>query len=248
MATSKAKKPVVEPRRARVDEVRAQQRAAERKRSAIFIGGAVLLAVIIIAAAAIPLYNRWQEENRAISEFGVPAADAGCGEVIDDVAAGVNDHIGPGTNFPDTTRVDYETAPPSSGQHFAVTAGFARHFYTPEDTPPVENLVHNLEHGASIVWYDETVDEESVQELEGIANRISVDTPKFIVAPWDSEDRGEFPEGSIAISHWTAAPAGSAAETPGTGRRQYCEQVSGAAINEFVETFPYTDAPEPNGG
>jgi len=244
---SKAKKPVVDPRRARIDEVRAQQKAADRKRTLLLVGICTLIGVALIAAAAVPLYQDWRERNRAISEFGVAASAASCGEIIDDEATGANDHVGPGTPTPEVTEVEYATSPPSSGQHFAVTSGFARHFYTRDDTPPVENLVHNLEHGATIVWYDDTVDDAQIDELEGLAERITVDAPKFIVAAWDSS-RGDFPEGSIAISHWTAAPAGSAAETPGTGRRQYCEQVSGEAINEFVETFPFTDAPEPNGG
>jgi len=244
---SKAKKSVADPRRARLDELRAQQKASERKRTMLIVGIAAVVGLLIIGLAAFPLYQQWQEGNRPVADFGVSAAAANCGEVIDDPATGANDHVGPGTATPDVTTIEYATAPPSSGQHFGVSSGFARNFYTRDDTPPVENLVHNLEHGATIVWYDDAVSDEEVDELEGLANRITADAPKFIVAAWSSE-RGDFPEGSIAMSHWSDAPEGSAEGTPGTGHRQYCEQVSGEAINEFVVEFPYTDSPEPNAG
>jgi len=224
-------------RRIKIDELRAQQKAAERKRSFIFVGIAIVIGLGLIAAAAVPLIQRNAERNREISSFGVAAASAGCGEVMDDPAEGVGEHVGPGTATPDVGRVEYDTAPPSSGQHFVETAGFDRSFYSRSDAPAPERLVHNLEHGYTIVWYDEDVSDDDVETLESLAARVSADTPKFIVTAWDSEDRGEFTEdGDIAISHWTE----------GTGRRQYCTRPSGEAIADFVEQFPSSDSPEPN--
>ena len=235
MASSSKKQ--TDSRRIKIDQLRAQQKAAERKRSFIFVGIAVVIGLGLIAAAAIPLIQRNAERNREISSFGVPAASAGCGEVIDDPAEGVGEHVGPGTPTPDVGRVEYETAPPSSGRHYVETAGFDRSFYSRSDIPPLERLVHNLEHGYTIVWYDEDVSDDDVETLESLAARVSADTPKFIVTAWDSEDRGEFTEdGDIAISHWTE----------GTGRRQYCARPSGEAIADFVEQFPSSDSPEPN--
>jgi len=223
-------------RRVKIDQLRAEQKAKERKRSFIFVGIAIVVGVGLIAAAAVPLIQQNAERNRAISSFGVPAADAGCGEIVDDPAEGVGEHVGPGTPAADIDRVEYDTAPPSSGQHYVNTAGFDRNFYSRSDTPVLEELVHNLEHGYTIVWYDEDVSDDDVSTLESLSERISADTPKFIVTAWDSEDRGEFPEGDIAISHWT----------DGTGRRQYCDAASGDAINDFVQQFPSSDSPEPN--
>ena len=235
MASSSKKQ--TDSRRIKIDELRAQQKAAERKRSFIFVGIAIVIGLGLIAAAAVPLIQRNAERNREISSFGVAAASAGCGEVIDDPAEGVGEHVGPGTPTPDVGRVEYDTAPPSSGQHYVETAGFDRSFYSRSDIPPLERLVHNLEHGYTIVWYDEDVSDDDVETLESLAARVSADTPKFIVTAWDSEDRGEFSEdGDIAISHWTE----------GTGRRQYCTRPSGEAIANFVEQFPSSDSPEPN--
>jgi hypothetical protein len=223
-------------RRARIDELRAQQKATERRRSLIFVGIAVVIGLGLIAAAAIPLIRQATENDRELSTFGVPAADAGCGEIFDDPAEGVGDHVGPGTAAADVLRVEYGTSPPSSGQHYGETAGFDRHFYSRSDIPILEQLVHNLEHGYTIVWYDEDVSDADVATLEELAARVSSDTPKFIVTAWDSEDRGEFPEGDVAISHWTE----------GTGHRLYCDRPSGEVIGDFIEQFPYTDSPEPD--
>jgi hypothetical protein len=234
VATSSKK--TTDSRRVKIDELRAQQKATERKRSMIFVGIAIVVGLGLIAAAAIPLIRQNQDRTRDIASFGVSAADAGCGEIFDDPAEGVGDHVGPGTDTPDTTRVEYTTQPPSSGQHFIEPLTFDRHFYSRSDIPVLENLVHNLEHGYTIVWYDDQVSDEDVDALESLADRMAVDVPKFIVTAWDSEDRGDFPEGDIAISHWT----------DGTGHRQYCSRASGEAIQDFVTQFPSSDSPEPN--
>ncbi len=232
---SKVRNSAAEPRRVRIDELRSQQKAAERKRNLVIVGIALVVGLGLVAAPAYLVFEQWRENNRPVEDFGVSAAAASCGEVIDDTATGASEHVGPGTPTPDVTEVDYDTAPPSSGQHFGVSAGFASSFFTRDDTPPVENLVHSLEHGATILWYDDTVDDEQVDELEKLAKRVTADAPKFIVAAWDA-DRGAFPEGSIAMSHWSTD----------AGRRQYCDQVSGEAVASFVEQFPSTDSPEPN--
>lgn len=229
MASSSKKAP--DSRRVKIDQLRAEQKAKERRRSFIFVGIAIVVGLGIIAAAAIPLIRQNMERNRDVSSFGVAAADAGCGDIIDDPTTGESDHV--------EGVVEYETSPPSSGQHRPFSAGFERSFYTADDTPELEQLVHNLEHGATIVWYDEDVSDEDVSELELLAGKLADgSSPKFIAAAWDSADRGEFPEGNIAIAHWSVD----------SGHRQYCDRPSGDVINDFSEQFPLTDSPEPEGG
>ena len=236
MANTPKKKPV-EKTRARVEEMRAAQRAAERRRTMLLVSVAVVVALGLIAAVAIPLILKSREANKPISEIGVSAAAAGCGEVFNDPATGTNEHVGEGTDTPDITHVDYDTNPPDHGQHFAVPAGIDRHFYTPSDTPPVEQLVHNLEHGYTIVWYDSAVSDSEIDQLKDLSERIPNSVPKFIVAPWD-ESRGDFPDGAgdIALTHWSTD----------AGHRQYCGKVSGEAVQSFMTQFPYTDSPEPD--
>jgi hypothetical protein len=103
----------------------------------------------------------------------------------------------------------------------------------------VEQLVHNLEHGYTILWYDDTITGAGRSELEDIAasaREQSQTRGKFIVAPWDAE-RGRLPEGKhVALTHWGAEQ----------GHRQLCGKVSGAVVEDFVTQYPATDAPEPN--
>lgn len=234
---NKPKRAAVQDRRAKVEELRRQQRAAERRRTTIFIGIASVVGIGIIAAAAIPLINQGREQSRPYSEFGVGAAAAECDPVTNDAAESAT-HV--------ETPVSYATLPPSSGDHFPSPVAGSRPFYTAEDTPAVEQLVHNLEHGYTILWYASTVSEADLQTLEDLADRVRNDNDrnKFIVAAWD-ESRGAFPEGkSIALSHWSASGEGAGAQ--GLGHRQLCGQVSGEVVDQFMTLFPFTDAPEPN--
>ncbi len=240
MAT-KSNKTQVKDRKARVEEMRKQQKAQERRKSVLFIGVACVIAVVIIGAAATPTILGWLNDpaRQDASSFGVSAAAASCDTIVSEEASGVGTHVGPGTDSPDTTRVEYTTVPPTSGQHYAFPAAFSRKFYTADDRPPMEQLVHNLEHGYTVVWYDDTIGDDQVDALRDLSKNISSHegSEKFIVSAWDAS-YGDFPaDKHVAISHWGAEQ----------GHRQLCGQVSGEAIEDFVQTYPSTDAPEPNG-
>ena len=49
------------------------------------------------------------------------------------------------------------------------------------------------------------------------------------------------------MTRWTADPNNPADTTKQLGVRQPCAAVSGAAIESFMQTYPSTDSPEPNG-
>jgi len=231
-------------RRERVEQMRREQQRAERRRTAIIISAAVLLSLVIIGAAAFVPVKNWitNPARKPMSAFGVPASEAGLSKIFNDSGAGINDHVDFGQS------IDYKTTPPSSGPHWAQPASFERKFYTPQDRPPLETLVHNLEHGYTIVWYDETIakDSEQLQILKDIARRFEgraptnleeYNTKKFLVAPW-KRDEGKFPAGKhLAFTHWSRT----------NGHRQYAEKVSGEAIERFMKRFPASDAPEPQG-
>jgi Protein of unknown function (DUF3105) len=225
-------------RRERIEQMRRQQQAAERRRTVIIVAACALVGLVIIGAAAwIPVMS-WINDpaRKAMSEFGVSASQAGLSKVSKDSAAGVSDHV------PDGTPVKYKTQPPSSGKHWAQPAPFERKFYAIEDRPQLETLVHNLEHGYTIVWYDETIadDEEQLGLLRDIARRFESseldNAKKLIVAPWATTD-GKLPAGKhIALTHWSSD----------AGHRQYAEKVSGQAIEQFMKKYPAEDSPEPN--
>jgi hypothetical protein len=224
-------------RRAKIEAMRKAEQARQRRRSVLFIVVAAVVGLGLIAAAAVPAYleNRNDPANKPLSAFGVGAAAADCGPISNDPTTGGNDHRETGT------AIEYEQVPPSSGPHWAAPAFPAREFYTKADRPPMEQLVHNLEHGYTILWYDDTLKGEQLETLKDIAASAREQDPtgpggKFVVSRWD-EAYGTFPEGKhVALSHWGAEQ----------GHRQLCGQVSGEVVNRFIERFPASDSPEPN--
>jgi hypothetical protein len=65
--------------------------------------------------------------------------------------------------------------------------------------------------------------------------------------PWTSEDGKAFPKGQhVALTHWSVGGAGETDPSKQVGVWQYCSDVSGAALETFMEDYPYMDSPEPN--
>jgi hypothetical protein len=236
------KKPVKKPetaRREKLEALRREQQRTERRRTILFVGIAVAVAVGLIAAAAVPLIRDWLDDpnRRDWADFGVSASAASCDDVIAEEQTGSADHR------QDGERIDYASAPPTSGPHYQVPAPFTRKFYTPDDRPEIERLVHNLEHGYTILWYDPAVLDDQQQTMQDLATKVTESEEvseqvagKFLVAPWDTE-RGEFPDGrSFALTHWGAEH----------GVRQYCGELSGEVVRDFVTAHPFSDSPEPN--
>jgi hypothetical protein len=104
------------------------------------------------------------------------------GETADSLGGG---HVEEGTIVD-----NYNTDPPTSGEHYARTANWGVH------NEPVENeyQVHNLEHGGIVIQYNESVTAEEVAELEGIASQCDV---KLLLAPRPGMEQ------RIALTAWT---------------------------------------------
>jgi hypothetical protein len=249
-----AKKSAKSDRQAVIDEIRKKQKGADRRRGFAIVGVCALIAVIILGLAIYPIIKRNRDlaefNGLALGEIGAPAS--ACGEITTEPANGSADHV------PYPQEVVYDKAPPAFGSHWneagVAPATFERKFYT-GDRPELESLVHNLEHGYTILWYDETIadDSELLNEVEGIADKFRGSDDnfrfKFIAAPWTSEDADglEFPEGQhIAFTHWSAGGNGETDTTKQVGVWQYCSAPSGAALDEFMTKYPYTDSPEPD--
>jgi len=110
----------------------------------------VICLVLAIALLAYPVYlfvDDYRARNATIDDLGSSIAAASCDPVAVHAATGNQDHVAEGT------KVDYAETPPDSGKHYPTPAPFTKHFYAEADRPPVETLVHNLEHGYTVVWY-----------------------------------------------------------------------------------------------
>jgi hypothetical protein len=246
-------KPAKTDRKAVIDEMRKKQKSADRRRGTVIVTVCVLVAVGLVAAAVIPILLDKRKDSKldgvALKEIG--AAASVCQKATTKKADGNQDHV------PVDTPVDYADAPPAFGSHWnqagVAPAPFARKFYTAEDRPALEALVHNLEHGYTILWYDETIagDAAALDNVEAIARKFGDENyrDKFIAAPWTSKDENgaAFPAGQhVAFTHWSAGGNGETDATKQVGAFQYCSDVSGAALDKFIDTYPYTDSPEPD--
>ena len=224
-------------RKARVEEMRKAQVAAERRRTILVVGAAVV-AVLVLAGLVFKVVRDAQAAKDP-GTIGVATAAASCDAVTNDKPNGQQVHVGPQTNKPDVTKVKYTTVPPAFGEHFVSPAYPSLPFYTKDDRPHMETLVHNLEHGYTVLWYTSSTPQAQVDQLKKLADNVRAMPEtggKFIVSAWD-DSYGAFPAGkNVGMSHWGAA----------TAHRQLCGAVSGEAVKAFVTAYPATDAPEPN--
>ncbi len=253
-ATSSARPQRTDPaaRKARIAEVQKAQKSRERRTVLLIVASCAVLILLLGGVITYGIFDaRKNQPENLITTIGVPLASASCDPVTTDAAAGNSDHQGKGTNKPNVTKITYSTVPPTSGPHFVQPVLDGRQFYSPTDSPAVETLVHNLEHGYTVLWYAPSVATtaaDQLKEIASLANKLTPSQAKFIVAPLP-EAYGALPAGkSFALSHWSATTdATSGAVQSQAGHRLICGELSGEAVQNFVTTFPRTDAPEPLG-
>lgn len=231
-------------RRAVVDQLRREQQRKERRRSLMVVGAAVAVGAVVIGAAVWVAMQEDEKSGRELTAIGAGASKAGCQEIVTEPAEGNNDHRGEGE------KILYARTPPAMGAHWGqfLIGNQIRAFWSTDDRPPVERLVHSLEHGHTILWYDETISEDAaaLDEVETVAEKAAEATGgKFMAAPWTEEDGEAFPEGThVALTHWSVNKTFDDASDD-VGVWQYCTEVSGDAVDEFITEYPETDAPEP---
>jgi hypothetical protein len=237
-----------------IDDIRKKQKGAEKRRGFMIVGVCILVALLIVGAAAYRPVKDWWDlrgfNDLDLAKIGAPASS--CDEVTTKKAEGSNNHV------ETDTPVAYTDAPPAFGPHWneygVAPAPMSDKFYLADERPELESLVHNLEHGYTIVWYDETVadDPAAVTELRAVAKKFpGTDNYryKFIAAPWTSDDAdgAKFPDGKhVAYTHWSAGGEGEEDAEKQVGVWQYCGEFSGAALEDFMLEYPYLDSPEPN--
>lgn len=231
-------------RRDRLASFEAARKKEQRRRSAALLGICLVLALALLAYPVYLFADDYRMRSATIADIGSSAAAAGCDPAVEKPATGNQEHVADGT------KVTYGQTPPQTGAHYNAPAPFTKRFYTMDDRPAVENLVHNLEHGYTVAWYRDTMSEDEKDNLEAISKTFAGDDytqDKFIAAPWAESD-GAFPEGkNVVLAHWYAEPADPANTSVQKGISQACTQVSGAAVKDFMATYPYTNSPEPNG-
>ncbi len=227
-------------RRAVAEQLRKQQQRKERMRSFAILGVCIAVVIGLLGAAGWKYYSDQQDKKEAagtpIAKLGVSASAADCDPVKTADAKGSGQHINPPTKIP------YEQAPPAFGPHWPnfLQGSEIRNFYSPTDRPEIERLVHSLEHGHTILWYDETVKpgSKAYKEVQAISEKFSPED-YFMAAPWMKSDGGSLPAGKhIALTHWTGPQNQK-------GVTEFCGAPSGAVIKKFTVDYGPDNAPEP---
>jgi hypothetical protein len=235
------KKSERDSRRAIAEQMRHEQARKERRRSLLILGSCVAVVLGLLGTAVFVYVQDLQEQKKnagtPLADLGVETAAASCSPVKEADATGSGDHIDPPTKIP------YPAAPPAFGPHWGnyLQGSEIRSFYTVDDRPEVERLVHSLEHGHTILWYDDTVKAgtDAYKDVQAISEKFD-EEDKFIAAPWMKADGKAFPSGKhVALTHWTGPEQQK-------GVTQYCGAPSGAAVKKFMADFPAKSAPEPD--
>jgi len=175
----------------------------------IIVGVFVLLVVV-------GLLTEDEDSPNGLSTLGAAASTA-CSPVEDVPATGASRHV--------SGTVAYDRVPPSSGEHAPNWVNVLRRRYEPDSAPPVEQVVHNLEHGWIVIWYSPGATDLALldQALD------EVDQRKVVAMPYV---RGALPT-TYVLTAW--------------GHERRCTAVSGEAIADFVDAYvgDNGDAPEP---
>ncbi len=161
------------------------------------IGGIALATIVILVGSIWLLTAQSSKEQTKLTKplLGDEIPDQGRGHVADG------------------TQVQYNSNPPTSGQHYVkwITRGIY-------DKPQVDgNLVHSLEHGAVIVSYKSDLPKEDVEKVKSVFSSVSVS--KKIMVPRDNLDL------PVALTSWGRLL-----------KLQTIDATSEAKIKEFMET------------
>ena len=194
-----------------------QQAAAAARSRRTRIIAFVALGVVFLGLVGVAVAQQQADRREAAEQASEVAANLdklGCttDETLEDAGQGHLDGSTLGQQPPDTL---YPDRPAASGQHYGnwmMTGVY-------DQLIDERALVHNLEHGYVLAYYDDDADEAGVSALKEYAqSAIDGDFKKVIVAPWDGALEGD---ANFAYVAWN--------------QRQACAQFDEATFEEFLK-------------
>ncbi|MFN2543776.1 MAG: DUF3105 domain-containing protein [Actinomycetota bacterium] len=205
-----------------------RRKAARRRR----LRNIAIVLVILLAGGGIAAYaltrptpvSTTATEGKLLANTG--AADAaGCGEVKT-----IEPY--PGSGDIDHRHVDtlpalstYPSQPPVSGPHAPIPPGpMPAGIYT--TSPEIGRMIHDLEHGAVIVWYSPSIPDEQLKRITDFFSK-SDEEEKVLVAPYDYDEAGGKlpPNDTMALAAWH--------------HLQLCQSPSLAVAFQFVHSYRF---------
>jgi hypothetical protein len=231
-------------RQARKEEARRQREALRRKmarrriyrRVAVVGAGVLAVGAIAVFVSSSGGSQLTAEQERLLSQAATASAAAGCEDVVEipEFPNGQDQaHIGGANGPPVMPELSaYPSTPPVSGPHSGATlpAGI---YETP---PPIDQVLHSMEHGAAVIWYAADASADELAEIQSFFRQAG-EQDHVIVAKYDYPDQG--PEGSL--------PEGAGMALAAWHKVRYCDDVSLPVAFEFVHRFATTPHSEYDG-
>jgi len=223
---------------ARRQRVELQRKMAKTRRNRRIAMGVVVALVVGVGAYALTR----PQEARADPQELLATVDqaretAGCG-AVEDVGSYQPESQDQRHVVAQVPLSTYPSVPPASGPHNEIPYG-AGVYGTP---PPIDRVIHSLEHGAAIVWYSPDASGTELERIRAFYGEADVGS-RVIVAPYDYPDQGA--AGSL--------PGGAQMALVAWHNVQACARVNLAAAFGFTSSYaappfgerPYRgDAPE----
>jgi hypothetical protein len=172
----------------RIDRRRVEEAGRNDAESGLPTGpvvlGLIVLVAVAIVAYAVAMGGGTNSPATDADPSGLetqPLPDSGEQALLEDV----KQHPNEGTDHvPPDTDVEYDTTPPTSGPHYSgtVDAGVYR------EAQPAGDIVHTLEHGAVVIYYDpDALSPEAEESLKQWANTHTGTWNSVVVVPSTDE-------------------------------------------------------------
>jgi hypothetical protein len=169
--------------------------------------------VLVLAVGAVIYVTQLSGGGGADGIEGASLDDSGDSEVLSSVEQFPNE----GTqHVPESQNVEYAQSPPLSGPHYdRPTQGG---FY--EEPQPAGNIVHSLEHGAVVIYYNESAMNESTRSsLQAFADTHTGTWRSVIVVPNENASA----ESDFVLTAWR--------------NRMYMDSYDAQVVFEFLSQF-----------
>ncbi|MGZ5212928.1 MAG: DUF3105 domain-containing protein [Actinomycetota bacterium] len=216
------------PERRERKELARQVREAARKRAqrSARVRRVTTIAAIGAIGVGVVFFLQRAASPRPVPQFAIDAAQAaGCSEVRTPAASAPGgQHLDPGQSY------TYDEHPATSGFHDPSPLPIPPHVYT----APIQetNAVHNLEHGAAILYYRQAGDGALPRAIVDRLTTIADDSNNVILAPY-----AQLPDGTaLALTAWNKLQT-----CPDTVTGPQARDIARGFIQAFVCT---SNAPE----
>jgi len=201
----KSRTPPPPRRRVQAPQRRTEARTPDERRTLLYLAGFAASGILILAIVLAVLAFSGGGGSSTKTNVAATMRAAGCTFRTYTMPAPKGDmHVNSLT-----AKVKWVTHPPSGGQHYGTPAPFD--FY--EDTVNPRIVVHNLEHGAVVMWYGPEIPAETKSELRSFYDSSPdglVATPyanygkKIALAAWTGDPKryqqnGYFGEGNLSV-------------------------------------------------